>query len=45
MRKEYLKKIEKRGGAYGVLVNTHLFKIANALNVDLAIFFDNEDDK
>ena len=35
IRKEYLEKIEK-GTAYGVLVEKHLFVIANTLNVKLS---------
>lgn len=38
IRKEYLVKIE-RGTAYGVMLNRHLVKIANALNIKLYDLF------
>ncbi len=39
IRKDYLQKIEK-GIAYGITLNTHLIKIANALNVSLVTLFE-----
>ncbi len=41
IRKEYLMKIEN-GNAYGVMLNTHLVKIAKAINVKLSELFDYE---
>ena len=39
IRPYYLKKIEN-GTAYGVLLNRHLLKIANALDVKLSYLFE-----
>lgn len=41
IRKEYLEKIEQ-GNAYGVMLNTHLVKIAKELKVKLSELFDYE---
>ncbi|MBQ2644939.1 helix-turn-helix transcriptional regulator [bacterium] len=41
IRKEYLKKIEN-GNAYGVKLETHIVKIAKAMNITLYKLFDFE---